>query len=81
MSQVTVSTKGAIVIPQIIRKKYGIRPTSHVEVLDIGGRVMILPVPNDPIRAARGFLKFKDSALTALRKTRREELKYDHRRK
>ena len=80
MSQSTVSAKGSIVIPQELREKYGIRPASRVEVLDIGGRVMILPIPQDPVRSARGVLKFRGSTLQALRRFRREEVRKDKRR-
>lgn len=73
MAQATVSTKGSIVIPQELREKYGIRPASRVEVLDIGGRVMILPVPDNPIRAARGTLRFRGSTLNTLQQFRRLE--------
>lgn len=81
MPQATVSEKGSIVIPQEIREKYGIRPASRVEVLDIGGRVMILPIPEDPIRAFRGSLRFKGSALKTLREFRREEIRTERRKK
>ena len=74
MARALVSAKGSIVIPQEIREKYGIHASSQVEVLDIGGQVMIFPIPKDPIRAARGMLKFRGSALQALRATRREEI-------
>lgn len=74
MSLATVSSKGSIVIPQDIREKYNIRSASKVEVIDIGGRVMILPIPANPVKAARGMLKFKGSALDIIGKYRREEL-------
>ena len=73
MAQAAVSSKGSIVIPHEFRQKYGIRPASHVEVLDIGGRVMILPIPKDPIHAARGLLTFKESVRRVLRESRRVE--------
>lgn len=81
MAQATVSAKGSIVIPQEMRERYGIRPASRVEVLDIGGRVMILPIPKDPIQAFRGSLKFKGSALKTIRQFRREELQMERRKK
>jgi len=80
MAQATVSEKGSIVIPQEIRQKYGIQPASKVEVLDIGDRVMILPIPSDAIRAARGMLKFKGSVLKTLRDYRKKELRKENRR-
>lgn len=77
MAQATVSAKGSIVIPQDLREKYGIVPSMRVEVLDIGGRVMILPILKNPIAASRGMLKFKGSTLKLLQKFRCSELKKD----
>lgn len=81
MALATVSSKGSIVIPQEVRKKYDIRPSSKVEVIDIEGRVMILPVPENPIKAARGMLRFKSSALETLKKYRKAELQMENRKR
>lgn len=81
MSLATVSSKGSIVIPQEVRKKYDIRPSSKVEVIDIEGRVMILPVPENPIKAARGMLHFKGSVFETLKKYRKAELQMENRKR
>ena len=53
----TVSTKGQMVIPTKIRKKYNIHPQTKVELIDKGNEIVIIPLPKDPFRDARGILK------------------------
>ncbi|MCG8603720.1 AbrB/MazE/SpoVT family DNA-binding domain-containing protein [bacterium] len=57
MSLTKVSQKGAVVIPKEIRKKFGIEAGMMVDVTDINGSIRLIPMPRDPIAAARGFLK------------------------
>lgn len=57
MALATVSAKGWIVIPAEYRKKYNIQPGDQVHVVDYGGVLAIVPVPQDPIKAGRGLLK------------------------
>ncbi len=59
---VKVSEKGSIVIPAKVRAKYGIKPQSMVEFVDLGGEIVLIPVSDDPIGDSRGILK---SDLTA----------------
>lgn len=54
---VTVSTKGQMIIPSEIRKKYHIQPQTKVEVIDKGKEIVIIPLPKDPFRDSRGILK------------------------
>lgn len=74
MSAARVSTKGWVVIPKDLRKKYGLTPGSVVEVVDYGGILAIVPVPENPIAAMHGrFAQVPDRRLT-------EELIEEHRR-
>ena len=59
MSHAKVSAKGAVVIPAKIRRKFGIENGSIVKITDVNGGIRIIPLPKDPIAAARGFLKRK----------------------
>lgn len=57
---VTVSAKGQLVIPAMLRKRYHIRPGSRIELLDTGRQIVMVPVPKnakDAFEASRGMLK------------------------
>ncbi len=77
MPTVTVSSKGQIVIPIKIRKKLGIKPRSKVFIDANDTRIIIYPLPKDPIRAACGLLKGGPSLTDELLKDRREEIERD----
>ena len=57
MILVRVSPKGYILIPKKLRKRYGVKPGSKVQLMEDAGRLIVKPVPEDPIEAACGFLK------------------------
>jgi AbrB family looped-hinge helix DNA binding protein len=61
---VTVSQKGWVVIPAILRKKYGLKPGEHMHMVDYGGVLALLPGFKDPIHEGAGMLQGDDS-LTA----------------
>ena len=42
---VTVSSKGQLVIPAEIRKKYGIEPGQKFVVVDMGDHISLVPAP------------------------------------
>ncbi len=52
-----VSSKGSIVIPKEIREAEGLHPGTEVAFVRYGGRVNIVPVPDNPIEASYGFLR------------------------
>ena len=54
---ITVSARGQMVIPASIRKRYGIRQKSEVELLDLGKEVVIVPIPDKFLHKSRGMLK------------------------
>jgi AbrB family looped-hinge helix DNA binding protein len=77
----TVSEEGWVVIPQEIREKYGLKKGSQVTILDFGGRITLMPVPEgDPIERGFGLLKGGPSMTEALLEDRRLELEHEERR-
>jgi AbrB family looped-hinge helix DNA binding protein len=56
METVKVIDKGQIVIPAGIRKKYKILPGSHVQLIEYGNLIYIVPPSEDPVGEAMGFL-------------------------
>jgi len=49
-----ITTGGQISLPASIRKRWG---TRAVSVEDLGDHVVVRPLPDDPVAAARGALK------------------------
>ena len=77
--ELTVSNKGWVVIPAEMRKKYRLHAGAKVSIVDYGGVLAIVPVPKNPIKAGRGFLKGKPSLHADLKKERELEKKRDAR--
>ena len=70
------TSKGQVVIPAELRKKYNIRKGTRLAISAGEGNVILVrPVPDDPVEASRGILKGKNSLTRALLKDRAEEAK------
>jgi bifunctional DNA-binding transcriptional regulator/antitoxin component of YhaV-PrlF toxin-antitoxin module len=73
-----ITTGGQISLPAAIRKRWG---TKTVALEDLGDRVIVRPLPDDPIGAARGALKGRLGSTAALRaKARKDEATAEARR-
>ena len=54
---VRVSSKGQIVLPVEIRKKYGIEAGTHLTLVDMAGVIYLVPVGSDPLGELTGMLE------------------------
>lgn len=70
---VTVTTKGQLVIPSRVRRKYGIRKGTRVAVLEEDHRIILQPITKEYVRSLRGSLKGKSSLLDSLLKDRKRD--------
>ena len=52
--QTSVTKRGQTVIPAAIRKRYGIDEGYHLDWVDDGAVIRVVPSPPDPLRALRG---------------------------
>lgn len=57
---VTVSSKGQIVLPADIRRKYGIKQGQKLQLVDFDGRIWLVPSSEDAIARADGAFKIED---------------------
>ena len=73
---ITVSARGQMVIPASIRKRYGIKQKSVVELLDLGKEVVIVPIMEKSMLKSRGILK--GVSTNDLIKERRNLRKQEH---
>ena len=69
----TVTTKGQLVIPSKLRRKYGIRKGTMVAIVEERGRIVLQPLTPEFIRGLRGSLKGEPSAFKALMDERKRE--------
>lgn len=66
----TLSEKGWVVIPQELRKRYGLKKGDRVHIIDYGGVISIIPESRAPIDDSIGMLKGKTSLVKELMKSR-----------
>lgn len=70
---VTVSGRGAILIPKELREKYGLKKGDKIHFIDYGGSIALVPALKDPISEGLGMLKGGTSLTQALLESRRED--------
>jgi AbrB family looped-hinge helix DNA binding protein len=68
-----VTTKGQLVIPARLRRRFGIKKGTTVSFLEDDGHIIVQPVTREFIRGLRGSLKGEPSALEVLREERQRE--------
>jgi AbrB family looped-hinge helix DNA binding protein len=69
----TVTTKGQLVIPSKLRRKYGIRKGTRVAMIEEESRIILQPLTAEYIRGLRGSLKSGASALKFLKESRKQD--------
>ncbi|MFC1529503.1 AbrB/MazE/SpoVT family DNA-binding domain-containing protein [Gemmatimonadota bacterium] len=72
MSIVNTSSKGQIVIPAKLRRKYNIEQGTKLNVVDGDGEIILRPVLQDAVKQAKGLFRGGQSSLQELMRERRE---------
>jgi len=75
-----VTSKGQVVVPARLRRKFGIKEGTRLNFHEENGRIVLQPVTREFIRSFRGVLKTKpgeSSALDELHADRAAERKRD----
>lgn len=79
----TISSKGQVVIPAALRKKFRIRAGTRVAVGERDGSITLTPHPYDALRALRGCLSHVEEDVEAwwmeekLKEREREDAKIE----
>jgi AbrB family looped-hinge helix DNA binding protein len=66
------TTKGQIVIPAELRRKYGIKAGTKISVTDTGEAIVLKPINEESLKRLQGVLKGK-GVLKALLEERRKD--------
>ena len=69
-----VSAKGWVVIPAVLRKRFGIRPGTSVLFQEAPDGIVLVPETTDPVDALFGKLAGKTSLTDALLRERTREI-------
>jgi len=75
MATVKTLSKGQIVIPVDIRKRYRIEPGSELQIMEYGGIIYLIPPVEDPIKDACGLLPSRPSLSKKILEGRKGEFK------
>lgn len=68
-----VTTKGQVVIPSRLRRKYGIKNGTRIHFLEVNGEMRIIPVTPELIDKNIGLLGTKGKLMRALREEKKRE--------
>lgn len=71
---VRASSKGQIVLPAEIRRKYHLEQGTRLRLVDMGTHVSLFPVREDPVGEFFGMLRDGASLTRGLERERRREL-------
>lgn len=75
MPTVKTLTKGQIVIPADMRRKYHIEPGTEMQIMEYGGIIYLIPPVDDPVKSALGSLPSRPSLAGQLLRERRTDYK------
>jgi len=78
MTVAAISSKGWLVIPVELRKKYNLYSGRHVAIVDYGGVLALVPALSDPVEESAGLLKGGPSLTRALLEERAQERAREH---
>ena len=68
-----VTTKGQLVIPASLRRRFGIKKGTRVTFVEDAGRIIVQPVTREFISGLRGSLKAEPSARKGLLDERKRD--------
>lgn len=75
MAIVRTLSKGQIVIPAEIRKRYKIEQGTELQIMEYGGIIYLIPPVENPIKAACGLLPNKPSLSEKILRERKSEFR------
>jgi len=76
---VTISSKGQIIIPSELRKKFKIKQGDRFELQEHEGKIVLVPLQDKPFIKLHGALKGKTSLTESLQKEHVLEIKKEER--
>jgi AbrB family looped-hinge helix DNA binding protein len=66
MNSAYVTTKGQLVVPSPLRRRFGIKPGTRINFVEEGDRIIFQPVTHEYISSFRGIFKPKPGEKSAV---------------
>ena len=66
------TVKGQIVIPSSLRRKYGIKAGTKIQIYEDNGRIVLQPITREYIRRVRGAFKGSGAMKVLIEERKRE---------
>jgi AbrB family looped-hinge helix DNA binding protein len=79
METAQVSSKGQLVVPVRLRRKYGIKPGTKIRFIERADELVLQPLTREYIRSVRGMLKSETSATQELLRERARDRERENR--
>jgi len=70
--ETTATSKGQIVIPSSIRRKYGIKEGTRIQINDNGNEIILTPITREYVHSLRGKFKGKGLLKALMAEKKRE---------
>jgi len=70
----TVTKQGQTTIPHQLRQRYGVRAKTRLRWIDTGQGMLVVPVPDNSIKTARGMLADKRTSMQTFLAVKEEEI-------
>ena len=80
MESSVLTSKGQIVIPKNLRKKYGIKPGTRIIFMEKDGDITIKALTTEYFKNISGWLKEGGNILDDLLKEKKREIEHDEKR-
>ncbi len=80
MDVAQVTSKGQLVVPARLRRKYGIKAGTKVRFMERDNEIVLQPLTRDYIRSVCGLLKSATSATQELLRDRERDRRRENRR-
>jgi len=73
MEKAVVTTKGQVVIPAKLRRRFGIKKGTQVFIYEKGGEIVVKPITDEYIESMAGMAGTKGKLLKALKEEKEKE--------
>ena len=70
--EIRATAEGQIVIPAVLRRKYGIKNGTRIVVIDSGDSIILKPMTEEYLKKLQGSLKGKGGLKTLLDERRKD---------